>query len=134
AGLPGSTGKFTLYGRNLPGGQPTELVTADGKKLESLIVDITFPGGDATKQLDFAAVIEPEESAVDGFTYRLSGPSGPSNGILIGYATAPVVGEQEPNDEPAKAQMLTPNTEVAATFGAQPDRDWYTFEAKAGDV
>lgn len=134
AGLPGSTGKYTLYGRNLPGGQPTDLVTADGKKLDSLVVDITLPGGDAVKQLDFAAVIEPEESAVDGFTYRLPGPNGPSNGLLIGYATAPVANEQEPNDEPAKAQPLQQNTEVAATFGPQPDRDWYTFEAKQGDV
>lgn len=134
AGLPGSTGKYTLYGRNLPGGQPTELVTADGKKLESLVVDITLPGGNATRQLDFSAVVEPEESAVDGFTYRLAGPNGPSNGLLIGYATAPVVSEQEPNNEPANAQKLEPNTEVAATFGRQPDRDWYTFDAKAGDV
>ncbi len=134
AGLPGSTGKYTLYGRNLPGGTPTELVTADGKKLESLVVDITLPSGEAEKQLDFAAVIEPEESAVDGFTYRLPGPNGPSNGVLIGYAAAPVASEQEPNDEPAKAQKLAPNTEVAASFGPQPDRDWYTFEAKKGEV
>jgi len=134
AGLPGSTGKYTLYGRNLPDGQPTDLVTADGKKLESLVVDVTLPSGEAEKQLDFAAVIEPEESAVDGFTYRLPGPHGPSNGVLIGYATAPVVAEQEPNNEPAKAQRLEPNTEVAATFGPQPDRDWYTFDAKKGDV
>jgi hypothetical protein len=134
AGIPGSTGKYTLYGRNLPGGQPTDLVTADGKKLDSLVVDITLPDGDSATQLDFAAVVEPEESAVDGFTYRLPGPNGPSNGILIGYAMAPVVAEQEPNDAPEKAQSLQPNVEVAATFGQQPDRDWYTFAAKKGDV
>jgi len=134
AGLPGSTGKYTLYGRNLPGGAPSDLVTADGKQLESLVVEITLPAGDAINQLDYSAVVEPEESAVDGFTYCLPGPTGPSNGVLIGYASAPVVGEQEPNDEPAKAQALSPNSEVAASFGPQPDRDWYTFSAKAGDV
>ena len=36
AGAPGSNGQFTVYGRNLPGGQPTELRSADGKPLESL--------------------------------------------------------------------------------------------------
>ena len=38
SGLPGSKGSYTLYGRNLPGGQPTEVVAADGKPLESLAV------------------------------------------------------------------------------------------------
>ncbi len=133
-GLPGTTSPYTLYGRNLPGGQPTDLVTADGKKLEALVVDIALPEGDASRQLDFANVIEPEESSIDGLTYRLPGPHGPSNGLLLGFATAPVVREQEPNDQPSQAQKLEPNCEVAGSFGPQPDPDWYAFDAKKGDV
>ena len=43
AGVPGSNDTYTLYGRNLPGGQPTELKSADGKLLESLEVQIAVP-------------------------------------------------------------------------------------------
>ncbi len=134
AGVPGSNETYTLYGRNLPGGQPTDLVSADGKPLESLAVQIALPADASTQQLDFQAAIEPDESAIDGFAYQLATPTGLTNSVLIGYATAPVVLEQEPNDEPAQAQKITPPCEYVGHFGPHSDRDWVTFDAKQGQV
>jgi Bacterial pre-peptidase C-terminal domain len=106
AGLPGSNDTYTLYGRNLPGGQKTNLLAADGKPLESLAVPIALPGDDSVEKLEFQSVVEPDESGIDAVAYRLPTPAGASNSVRLGFATAPVVVEQEPNDEPAKAQAI----------------------------
>lgn len=134
AGLPGSNEKYTLYGRNLPEGQPTELVAADGKPLESLSVEIALTGKDDAEQLDFQSVVEPNEAGIDGVAYRLSTPAGPSNSVRLGFATAPVVLEAEANDEPAAAQAVAVPCEFVGRFYPQTDRDWIAIEAKQGEV
>jgi hypothetical protein len=134
AGVPGSNETYTLYGRNLPGGQPSDVKGVDGKPLETLQVQIAVPAGESTQQLDNQSLVEPDEGAIDGFAYHLESPSGPSNSVLMGYASAPVVLEKEPNNEPAQAQVITPGSEIAGRFHPQGDRDWVTFEAKAGQV
>ncbi len=134
AGLPGTTGKFTLYGRNLPGGTATDLHGADGKPLESLVVDIALPGDGAAEKLEFASLVEPDESGMDALAYRVPSPQGASNALLIGFASAPVVLEQEPNNEPAQAQAVTLPCELAGQFYPLRDRDWVSFDAKAGQA
>jgi hypothetical protein len=47
ASLPGSNEEFTLYGRNLPGGQPSPF-QLDGRPLEQLTVRIPMPSTDHT--------------------------------------------------------------------------------------
>ena len=47
AGLPGSKGKYTLFGRNLPGGTSSDLQGEDGKPMEKLDDEIELPA-DAT--------------------------------------------------------------------------------------
>ena len=71
---------------------------------------------------------------MDALAYRVSSPQGASNALLIGFATAPVVPEQEPNDEPAQAQAVTLPCELAGQFYPLRDRDWVSFEAKAGQA
>lgn len=134
AGLAGSTASYTLYGRNLPGGQPTKIVSADGKALESLAVEIALPADQSVQNLDAPASVEPDESGIDGLSYQLNTPQGASNRVLLGFATAPVVPEQEPNNEPAQAQAVTAPCEVVGQFYPQNDRDWITFQAKAGEA
>lgn len=134
AGLPGTTSNYTLYGRNLPGGQPSGVVSADGKPLESLVVQITLPADQSVQNLEIGSVVEPEESGIDGISYRLPTPTSLSNEVLLGFATAPLVTEQEPNDDPAKAQAVTAPCEFVGQFYPQTDRDWVTFQAKAGEV
>jgi hypothetical protein len=134
AGVPGSNETYTLYGRNLPGGQPSDVIGVDGKPLESLQVQIPVPADASTQQLENQSLVEPDEGAIDGFAYQLNTPTGPSNSVLVGFATAPVVREQEPNNEPAQALAITPGCEIAGRFHPQGDRDWVTFDAKAGQV
>ncbi|HEV3415433.1 MAG TPA: PPC domain-containing protein, partial [Pirellulales bacterium] len=50
------------------------------------------------------------------------------------YATAPVTPEQEPNDTPQQAQKIHPPCEIVGQFNPRGDQDWYTFDAKKGDV
>lgn len=134
AGAPGSNDEYTLYGRNLPDGATSDVVSADGKPLEALKVKIALPADQSVESLDFNATIEPDESGIDGLAYRLATPAGPTNSVLLGFATGPIIREAEPNDEPAKAQAITAPCEFVGQFEPPTDHDWVTIEAKKGDV
>ena len=133
AGLPGSQGQYTLYGRNLPGGQPAPDMTVRGKALEKLVVNITLPTENPAR-LGGDLLIDPSEAFIDGIEYRFDSPQGLSNPLLISMAGAPVVVEQEPNNDPAKAMLLKLPCEVAGQLYPRDDQDWVAFEAKKGDV
>ncbi|MEW6303596.1 MAG: hypothetical protein AB1705_09010 [Verrucomicrobiota bacterium] len=134
AGAPGK-GKYTLFGRNLPGGTAANVVAADGKPLERLDVEIELPGdAPAQQRLAFAPGVRAFAASLDGLEYRLKSAKGVSNPVLIGYATAPVVLEQPGNDKPEQAQKVTAPCEYAGQFFPRGDEDWVTFEAKKGEV
>lgn len=134
AGTPGTKGKFTLYGRNLPGGAAADGLMIEGRPLEKLAVEIDVPADKTTERSPPGTLAKPEEAEIDGFEYRLATPQGTSNAYFIGYATAPVVMEQEPNDEPAKANVVTVPCELVGEFGPRGNPDWVQFDAKASDV
>lgn len=134
AGLPGTKTNIMLYGRNLPGGKPAKGLTIDGKPLEQLSVEVAFPSDERPRRLDTGLRMRPAAAALEGFDYRLKSPKGPSNPVLLGFATAPVVLEQEPNNQPAQAQKISPPCEVAGQFHPGGEQDWFTFEAKKGDA
>ncbi len=134
AGVPGSTAKYTLYGRNLPGGQPSGIKSADGKPLESLTVDFALPADDTLQIVDAGTLTEPDESGIDSVAVRWPTPQGATNAVPLGIATAPVVTEQEPNDDPTKAQAVSMPCEFVGQFYPQTDRDWITIQCKAGEA
>lgn len=129
AGLPGSNEEYTLYGRNLPGGQASAYQLG-GRPLEMLKVRVPVPA-DALDRLSFASRLDPQSMGIDSVEYRIPGNPG-SNPVLISTASAPITLEQ-PNDTPAAAQVLTLPCEVAGQFYPQRDADWFQFDAKAGD-
>ncbi|MGE3317603.1 MAG: hypothetical protein AB7O26_21030, partial [Planctomycetaceae bacterium] len=131
AGAPGSNGKYTLFGRNLPGGQPSGVATS-GRPLEKLEVEIALPADTATQQATWN--LWPVEVGTDGVSYSLPGPVGPSNPLLVQFATGPVAVEQEPNDEAAKSQTITVPGELAGQFQSTGDIDFVQFDAKQGEV
>jgi hypothetical protein len=134
SGLAGTKEKYVLYGRNLPGSAATDLMM-EGKPLEQLTVEIELPGGAPTSQpLSSSSPIKPADSVVDGVEYRLNSPQGFSNPVLIGFATAPVVLENNPNDRAALAQKISVPCEYVGQFYPRGDHDWITFDAKKGDV
>src|SRR5262245_33733748 len=106
SGLANSTATYTLFGRNLTGGQPSPMKAADGRLLQQLQVQIALPA-DPTL-LDPAEQTGPDEAGVDGITWSLTTPAGVSNPVTIYFASAPAALEQEPNDTAEKAQKLTP--------------------------
>jgi hypothetical protein len=129
-GHAGAKEKFTLYGRNLPGGMPADVSGYDGKPLEKLDIEIDVPmAGDP--HID--GLRNPAAAAVDGFSYRLPS-SHASNAVFIGFTQESVVAEHEPNNKPDEAQKITPPCEVAGQFFPAGDADCYTFDAKKGDV
>jgi hypothetical protein len=134
AGLPGTKTNLTLYGRNLPGGKPAKSLAIDGKPLEQLTVEVEFPPGKRAHRLDTGLRLRPADAALEGFEYRLKSPKSLSNPVLLGVATAPVVLEQEPNNQPSQAQKISPPCEVAGQFHPGGEQDWFTFAAKKGDV
>lgn len=134
AGVPGTKGTFTLYGRNLPGGAAADGLAIDGRPLEKLAVEIDIPADKTVERTGLGALAKSEEVEVDGFDYRFVSPQGTSNVCFIGYAAAPVVLEQEPNDELSKANVVTLPCEFVGQFGPRGNPDWLQFEAKTGDV
>lgn len=135
SGVAGTSGKFTLYGYNLPGGVVAADPLAAKQGLQQLEVDIALPAVAPTEHpAVFGAVAEPQDSNIDGLVYRLPSPSGVSNPVFISYATAPVVREVEPNNTPVAPQALSLPCEVVGQFSPTRDADWFTVEAKKGDV
>ncbi|HEV3146762.1 MAG TPA: hypothetical protein VGZ47_22945 [Gemmataceae bacterium] len=131
---PGKATPVTIWGRNLPGGQPDPSAVVDGRVLEKIAVSITAPTDPVAQQrLSFGGHIPPVMSAQDGFEYRLKGAVGMSNPYLLQFARAPVVIETEPNDKPESAQAINVPCEVAGRIEKRDDRDWYSFTAKKGD-
>ena len=131
AGEPGSNDEYTVLGRNLPGGTPSPM-SRYGQKLEQVKVRIPIPS-DIEGKLIFSDALSPHRAGLDGVEYRIDGPGGTSNPLLVTVATAPKVLEQADNNTPQTAQSLTIPCEVMGRFYPQRDADWYTFEAKKGD-
>lgn len=131
AGVPGTTGEFAVYGRNLPGGTKSG-VKVGGNELDVLKVKIPLPAD--TTSLQPGTFLQPFEAGLDGFTYRLPTPEGLANPVMIQFSTAPVQLEQEPNDQGEQATKITVPGEAAGQFQARNDIDYYQFEAKAKSV
>ena len=131
AGLAGATSAFTLYGRNLPGGQPAEGVLVEGVRLDKLTVEVPLPADElATRQLAIAGLIQPRGAVLDSYLYRLA----TANPVAIQYAAAPVTLETEPNGVAAQVQTVTAPCEIAGQFYPARDEDVFQFAAKAGEV
>jgi hypothetical protein len=142
AAVPGSRSEFALYGRNLPGGIPVNGLTVDRKPLEQITAQIELTADtNAPQRLASSLPSAPAAAVLDGLDYRLNNSAGSpgapgqfSNPVLLSFATAPVVAEQEPNDKPAQAQQVSLPCELVGQFYPQGDQDWFTFEVKKGDV
>jgi len=122
AGTPGKTSRFTVYGRNLPGGSLGEGVTLDGKPLESVEVDIAVPAT-ASSPTTFTNDT-PRAGALPAFDYQLED----SNPVRIGFLTAPIVREAPA----AQLQTVEPDCEIIGRFDEPGDTDYFQFTAAPG--
>jgi hypothetical protein len=132
---PGKPTKLTVYGRNLPGGQPAGEFRLKGRALEKLEVDVTLPTDEAARrQAAVTAFQRPYMGTLDLHPWQLSSPQGAADPVPVAFAVAPVVPEQEPNDQPLQVNRVAAPCEYVGQFYPADDRDWVEFEAKKGDV
>lgn len=122
AGQPGSQKRYTIYGRNLPGGSLGEAVEIDGQLLESVEVEIELPAKATTPATFHSGV--PREGMLPGYDFSLEG----SNSFRIGYATAAVIAK----DETSPIQNVTVPVEIAGRFLDVGQEDVYQFQAVKG--
>ncbi len=132
AGEAGGDRPFTLFGRNLPGGQPAG-VMIDGVELQKLAVTIPLPAGEQRFAVPRHVAVDSVSGGIDQASFQLQGATGSSNAILVGITDTQPLLEVEPNSQPTEAQQLTLPVDLAGRFEGRADYDWYTFEATQGD-
>jgi hypothetical protein len=130
-GVAGTTGHFTLYGRNLPGSHPAD-VTVEGRPLEKL--DVTIPLPSAAPLAPTQTTLGSVSAGTQLVSWTLKTPAGESNPVLLQLAPAVPIIEKEPNDTPALATAVNAPGEFAGRFQSPGDSDYYTFHADAGQV
>ncbi len=134
-GKPGSNGRYTVYGRNLPGGQDAGMALG-GKPLQKKDVTIALPGDAAARlKISSSTPVGPVAAGFDGIDYRLPSPAGVSNPVRIHFADSAVIAEASAdNNRPEAAQKISVPCEYVGQFYPRRDRDWVTFDAKKGDI
>ena len=130
----GTSGSYAIYGRNLPGSSPAPDITVNGQSLDKLIMEIEVPEFVDQTVLPVNSMVSPAESVLDAMSYRLATTQGTSNLVRLGFATAALVVEQEPNNDPSEANVLTLPCEIAGRFNNRRDVDWFTFDATKAAV
>ncbi len=123
AGTPETRQKFTLYGRNLPGGEASEIKTAHGDPLQTKEVEIDLPATGNPALVDGGKVLQ---GIAEGFDYR----EGASNPLRIGLARDELIVEDGNLDE----QVVKTPCEVVGRFDRSGDQDRYRFSASKDEA
>jgi len=125
-GVRGAT-EVALYGKNL-GGKPDPQMTLRGRPLEKTVVKLGIQ--DARDGLKRHDLMSPRLASLDGFSYR----AGNANAVFMMASGQPVLLDNEDNDTRDKAQPLPLPCLVCGKIEKRGDRDFYSFDAKQGDV
>ncbi|MDA7922182.1 PPC domain-containing protein [Verrucomicrobiales bacterium] len=124
AGEPGTSPRFTFFGRNLPGGSLGENWILNGKPLETLEKAVAVPEAKA-----IPAVFDPgapRQGLLPGFYTGIAN----SNQVKIGFASAPVIQEEIESD----VQNVKPPVEIAGRFNEPGDYDVFRFSGKKDTI
>jgi hypothetical protein len=125
----GADATVTIYGRNLPGGEPSDQKIKN-RPLQKLSRQIHPQEGDAARvDLRFNGLLRPWTSILDGMEVRVKGDGGTSNGKLLRFSPLAAVVPSESAHQKEKAQRLTLPASVAGQF-AREGPDFYVFSAK----
>ncbi len=124
---PGVETEVACYGRNLPGGEPTDLKIG-GRPLQKLMHKVKAPGMEGPP-LALGEVIRPSATRLDGLSVRLESPVGSSNARLLMLSELREQLEVEPNDTVEKATRLEVPCAVSGWFEVG-DLDHYVFATK----
>ena len=133
-GREGSSVAFTIFGRNLPGGQPAGWSTRQGKVLEKKVVHLKLPAGAGRGKLPFAKHLDMRRGILDHLEFRERSAAGFSNASYLGFTTEPIVYEA-PVSAGDKGQTQTIRYPCAfiGKFFPYSDKDRVRFSARKGD-
>jgi len=134
-GKPGTTGEFTLLGRNLPGGRPSPWKTRHGRMLEQKTVRIRLPDRDAPLVFGSSGHSDLRSGLLDHFEYREKSPKGISNPAFLAYASEPIIYEKEEDSKSSSEnQRISFPCAFVGKFFPYADKDRLRFSAKKGEV
>ncbi|QGJ71285.1 PPC domain-containing protein [Planctomycetales bacterium 10988] len=134
SGLPGTESQATIFGYNLPSGEPaTEFASLD-RPLVKQAMTIRWPERNTADLHSAELRLNAPELNLRAMEFHLSNKAGRSNPVLLGVAAAPITFDHSDNEQPEKAQPISPPCEIVGQFFPIGDEDWYTFEAKKGEV
>ncbi|MFP6887068.1 MAG: hypothetical protein VB997_05875, partial [Opitutales bacterium] len=134
-GKPGTSGEYTLLGRNLPGGRPSRWKTRDGKILEQKTVKITLPGRDSSLAFGSSGHSDLRSGLLDHFEYREKSPAGISNPVYLAYASDSIIYEKEDGGKLSHEEQRIPlPCAFVGKFFPYADKDRLRFSAKKGEV
>jgi len=128
AGVAGQTANLTLYGYNIPGGEPV----ANDELLVRKAIAIPFP--DHPDLQPRSTLLNPSQTVVSGFDYVFSQGDAIADAVPVFFSPQPLVAEVEPNNDASASQTLTVPAEIAGSFEVLNDVDRFVFDAKQGDV
>ncbi len=123
----GKPSEITVFGRNFGKDSKRTAWSVNDLSLESITETVTPPES-ILKRGQFLFRDHPTAHSVlptaatctlHGFQHR---------GVPLLVTDLPIVIEQEPNDESAKAQRVTLPAAIAGRFDRERDADWYEFE------
>jgi hypothetical protein len=132
---PGKATQLTVYGRNLPGGQPDATAIVPGSAgLEKVVVPFTAPADPAAAaRLAYSGYLTPPSSNLDGVDFRLKNAAGSSNAYLLTLGRNPVVLDNNTNITREAAQTVPVPCEVAGRLDRAHTQAWYAFDLKKGE-
>ena len=128
----GETNRVMLFGRNLPGGQPSSLTDVDGKSLEQLAVDILAPSV-ASPEPEIVRFLRKSAAASlieETYVWRWLATNGSANPLLFTLTTNAVVTALATN----QLALISPPCEFVGMFPAPGQLSGVTFQATKGDV
>lgn len=130
---PGKTTSLTVYGRNLPGGQPVPGMLSDGRPLEKITASFAAPGDEASKgRMTTTGRVTPGMAGLPGVGYTVKNGAFTSNVFPLQFATAPVLLDTDAPRTEETAQALPVPCEVAGHLLKRSERDWYALDLKKG--
>lgn len=131
-GTPSAALPITFFGQRLPGGTPVAPFAERGRAWVQWTMPVAFPAEPAAVARELGGLVRASECMLDGFDYRVETPAGSAGAITLGFASAPIVVEQEPGDRRAAPQTITPPCEFVGSFFPRGDQDMVQFAAAKG--
>ena len=133
----GNTNRVTLYGRNLPGGQPAGFLSFDGRALEKVDAEIVVPKENPSSVWPLEFLRHPAAVAVASeiFTWRWFTTNGSSNPLRFFLSTQPVVvaplaaGAASTH---SGVEVVTLPVDFCGSFPKRGEISGVQFEARAG--